>query len=62
MYTGTMIEDLIATVERAECLHPSSPTLGAPGAPRWAAEPATIDMPVAYLIERSYGEQLVEVA
>ncbi len=54
MYTGTMIEELIATVERAEC---------------WAAaEPAEIlreedvDMPVAYLIEQSYGEQLVEVA
>ena len=62
MYTGTMIEDLIATVERAECLHPSAPTPGAPGAPRWAAEPASIDMPVAYLIEQSYGEQLVEVA
>ena len=62
MYTGTMIEDLIATVERAECLHPSAPTPGAPGGPRWAAEPATIDMPVAYLIEQSYGEQLVEVA
>jgi len=54
MYTGTMIEDLIATVERAE---------------GWAAaEPAEIlreedlDMPVAYLLEQSYGEQLVEVA
>ena len=52
MYTGTMIEDLIATVERAEC---------------WAvAEPAEIlreeDMPVAYLLEQSYGEQLVKVA
>jgi len=53
MYTGTMIEDLIATVERAE----------------WAtAEPAEIlreedvDMPLAYLLEQSYGEQLVEVA
>ena len=52
MYTGTMIEDLIATVERAE---------------GWAAvEPAEIlqadDVPVAYLLEQSYGEQLVEVA
>ena len=54
MYTGTMIEDLIATVERAEC---------------WAAEEPTailreedVDMPVAYLLEQSYGEQLVEVA
>ena len=54
MYTGTMIEDLIATVERAEC--------------RATAEPAVIlreedvDVPVAYLIEQSYGGQLVEVA
>ena len=54
MYTGTMIDDLIATVEHAEC---------------WAAaEPAEIlreedlDVPVAYLLERSYGEVLVEVA
>ncbi|HVP52835.1 MAG TPA: hypothetical protein VMT05_12030 [Terriglobales bacterium] len=54
MYTGTMIEDLIATVERAES---------------WAAaEPAEmlreedVDIPVAYLLEPSYGEQLVEVA
>ncbi len=69
MYTGTMIEDLIATVERAECLHPSAPKAGAPGTPRWAtAEPAEIlrdkdlDLPVAYLLEQSYGEQLVEVA
>ena len=54
MYTGTMIEDLIATVERAES---------------WAAvEPAEmlreedVDIPVAYLLDQSYGEQLVEVA
>lgn len=52
MYTGTMIADLIATVERAES---------------WlAAEPVEIlqdeDAPVAYLLEQSYGEQLVEVA
>ena len=54
MYTGTLIEDLIATVERAES---------------WtAAEPAEmlreedVDIPVAYLLEPSYGEQLVEVA
>ena len=45
MYTGTMIEDLIATVELAEYK---------------AVEP--VDVPVAYLIEQSYGEQLVEVA
>jgi len=48
MYTGTMIEDLIATVERAES---------------WAvAEPAEIvrqeDMPVAYLLKQSNGERL----
>jgi hypothetical protein len=55
MYTGTMIDDLIATVERAEC---------------WAAEePVEIlrdedfDLPVAYLLEPSFGEEeLVEVA
>jgi len=62
MYTGTMIEDLIATVERAECLHPSAPTPGPPGAPRWAAEPTPVEIPVAYLVEQCYGEQLVEVA
>lgn len=57
MYTGTMIEDLIATVERAEC---------------WAAaEPAEIlreddlNVPLAFPlcgIEQSYGDVLVEVA
>ena len=54
MYTGTMIEDLIATVERAEC---------------WAAaEPAEIlrdddlNVPLACLLEQSYGDVLVEVA
>ena len=47
MYTGTMIEDLIATVERAECR---------------LAEPAEDEMPVAYLIEQLYGQELVEVA
>jgi hypothetical protein len=51
MYTGTMIEELIATVERAES---------------WAvAEPETAreeDLPVAYLLDHSYDEQLVEVA
>ena len=54
MYTGTMIEDLIATVERAE---------------HWAAaEPAEIlreedlEVPLAYLLEQTYGEVLVEVA
>jgi len=53
MYTGTMIEELISTVERAES---------------WAAEPAEnlqeedFNLPVAYLLEPSYGEQLMEVA
>jgi len=54
MYTGTMIEELIATVARAEC--------------RAVAEPAEIlrdedlDMPVVYLLEPLYEPQLVEVA
>jgi hypothetical protein len=54
MYTGRMIEDLITTVERAEC---------------WAAaEPAEIlrehdlNVHLACLLERSYGDVLVEVA
>jgi len=52
MYTGTMIEELIATVERAES---------------WAAaEPSEIlreeDVPVAYLLEQVYNQQLVELA
>lgn len=52
MYTGTLIEELIATVERAE---------------NWAAaDPAETmreeDVPVAYLLDQSYNEQLVEVA
>jgi len=52
MYTGTMIEELIATVERAES---------------WAAaEPVEIlrdeDLPLAFLLEQSYGEELVAVA
>jgi len=53
MYTGTMIEDLIATVERAECRAAES-----------AGIPAEedVDLPVSYLLEQSYGEQLVEVA
>jgi hypothetical protein len=52
MYTGTMIDELIATVARAEC---------------WA-EPTEIEhadeleMPVACLLEQCYEEQLVEVA
>jgi len=54
MYTGTMIEDLIATVERAECWAEADP-------PRILRE-EDVDMPVAYLIEQSYSEQLVEVA
>jgi hypothetical protein len=51
MYSGTMIKDLIATVEcaeyrvfEAEILQPED------------------DLPLAYLLEQSYGEQLVEVA
>jgi len=52
MYTGTMIEELIATVERAE---------------NWAvAEPLEMlteeDVPIALLLDQSYDEQLVEVA
>ena len=51
MYTGTMIEELIATVERAES---------------WAAaesqQEEDFNLPVAYLLEPSYDEQLVEVA
>ena len=52
MYTGMMIEELIATVERAES---------------WtAAEPLEFlreeDVPVALLLDQSYDEQLVEVA
>ena len=52
MYTGTMIEELIATVERAES---------------WAAEEPMEslreeDIPLAFLLEQSYGEELVEVA
>lgn len=54
MYTGTLIEDLIVTVERAE---------------HWTvAQPAQIlrkedmDMPVAYLVESLCDEQLVEMA
>jgi hypothetical protein len=53
MYTGTLIDDLFTTVERAEC---------------WATvEPREtlrddLDLPVAYLLEQSYGEELVEVA
>jgi hypothetical protein len=52
MYTGTMIENLIATVERAEC---------------WAAKPVEIrqerdiDPPAAYS-QRSNSEQLMKVA
>jgi hypothetical protein len=53
MYTGTMIENLIATVERAECW--------AATAPAGILREEDADMPVAYL-QRSNGEQLVKVA
>ena len=54
MYTGTIIEDLIETVERAER--------------RTAEEPAQLlrqedmDIPVAFLLDSLYAEQLLEVA
>ncbi len=55
MYTGTMIKDLIATVERAESYA--------------VAEPAEILLPedldgasLTCLLEQTYGEQLVGVA
>jgi len=54
MYTGTMIEDLIATVERAECWAATEPVAG--------SRASEIYMPVAYLLEQCYGEELVEVA
>jgi len=54
MYTGTMIEDLIATVERAECWATTEPVTG--------SRATEIYMPVAYLLEQCYGEELVEVA
>jgi hypothetical protein len=50
MYTGTMIEDLIATVERAEC------------EPEIFQADEIGDLPLAFLLEQSYGDQLVEVA
>jgi hypothetical protein len=69
MYTGRMIEDLIATVERAERLYPSVATAEMPGALRWSGVEAAeilkdedLEMPLACLLEQSYGEHLVEVA
>lgn len=53
MYSGTMIKDLIATVERAEHRTLECEILQ----PEEAG-----DLPLAYLLEQSYGEQLVEVA
>jgi len=56
MYTGTMIEDLIAAVERAE-MHA-----------RYEYDPVEIlqpeesELPLAYLIERSYSEPMAGVA
>jgi len=48
MYTGTMIEELIATVERAES---------------WAVAETVReeDLPVAYLLDQSYNQELMEV-
>ena len=54
MYTGTMIEELIATVERAECWTIAEPVQ--------VLQKLDLDVPVAYLLEPSYNEQLVEVA
>ncbi len=48
-YSGRMIEELIATVEHAE--RSASYEL--------AAEPALPEMPIAYLAQYSYGEELV---
>ena len=52
MYTGTMIENLIATVERAECWAAANPAQILPK--------GNIDPTAAYL--PSSGEQLVRVA
>ena len=53
MYTGTLIEDLIATVERVEHWNRAeSPQI---------LRQEEIDMPVAYLLESLYDEQLMEV-
>jgi hypothetical protein len=60
MYTGTMIEDLIATVERAERLYSTAATAGAELAEILKDE--DLGIPLACLLEQSYGEQLVEVA
>jgi hypothetical protein len=49
IYSGRLIEELIATVERAE--HAASHEL--------SAETALPEMPVAYLAQYSYGEELV---
>ena len=53
MYTGTMIENLIVTVERAECWAAAKPA----ESPR----EGDIDPPAAYL-QRSNGAQLAKVA
>ena len=54
MYTGTLIEDLIVTVERAEHWTVAEPTQ--------VLRNEDVDVPVAYLLESLYDEQLVEVA
>ncbi len=48
-YSGRMIEELIATVELAERVASYEP---APGA-------SLAEMPIAYLAQFSYGEELV---
>jgi len=52
MYTGTMIEDLIATVELAENRNADVPVL----------RQEEMDIPVAFLLDSLYEEQLLEVA
>jgi hypothetical protein len=54
MYTGTLIEDLIATVERVESRTAEEPT-------RFLRQ-EDMDIPVAYLLDSLYEEQLLAVA
>ena len=54
MYTGTLIEDLIATVERAESRPAEEPV-------RFLRQ-EDMDIPVAFLLDSLYEEQLLEVA
>jgi len=53
MYTGTMIEDLIATVEHAE---------GRFAQPVRFLRQEEMDIPVAFLLDSLQDEQLLEVA